>query len=317
MAGSVRPIVGMISAVVLRELRTVISDVMPGATVVRWRRLRGGIATTTHSITVDCAGERRVLVLKQYAAGMWEETPGIAMAVHDLLGALTSFGVPAPSPIWSDSGAKLGVPALITTRMPGRMRFAPVFTPAGMQQAAATLAAIHALDPPSSLAQTVDGAGPEPTLTARDLVARVRHEWGTDPLGLAVAELLDVDDPPTSGSVLCHGDYHPGNLLWHRSQLSAVIDWDAARRGSPEGDVAWLRIHLALTGPPDAAPSFVQAYEAASGRRLCHLGHWDARAAALAVGRHPFWLPIYQAGGLQPRYEDVRQRLIAFIAQAD
>jgi hypothetical protein len=94
-----------------------------------------------------------------------------------------------------------------------------------------------------------------------------------------------------------------------------VLDWDAARSGAREGDVAWFRIHLALTGPDGVADAFADDYVAAAARPLANLPHWDARAAALAVGRHPFWLPLYRAGGLEPEYDDVRRRLVDFIAR--
>jgi hypothetical protein len=61
----------------------------------------------------------------------------------------------------------------------------------------------------------------------------------------------------------------------------------------------------------------IRAYESASGRALSNPAHWDARAAALAVGRHPVWLSVYAAGGRRPHHGDVRSRLVALISQCD
>lgn len=52
------------------------------------------------------------------------------------------------------------------------------------------------------------------------------------------------------GSVVCHGDFHPGNVLVAAGG-PVVIDWDAATRGHPLGDVAWtVRLIRTATLPP-------------------------------------------------------------------
>ncbi len=40
------------------------------------------------------------------------------------------------------------------------------------------------------------------------------------------------------GDTLCHGDFHPGNILCSKSG-PVIIDWGRASRGHPLGDVAW------------------------------------------------------------------------------
>lgn len=52
---------------------------------------------------------------------------------------------------------------------------------------------------------------------------------------LAAAAHDRVDVLPT-GTQLCHGDLHPGNVLLGRSLV--VIDWENVRAGSPAADVA-------------------------------------------------------------------------------
>jgi aminoglycoside phosphotransferase (APT) family kinase protein len=46
-----------------------------------------------------------------------------------------------------------------------------------------------------------------------------------------------VLDGLPDGDRLCHGDYHPGNVLQAAGRI-AVIDWGAATRGAPETDHA-------------------------------------------------------------------------------
>lgn len=55
------------------------------------------------------------------------------------------------------------------------------------------------------------------------------------------------------GSTLCHGDFHPGNVLMS-PRGPVVIDWSSASRGSPIGDVACTsRLLRAASLPPWAA----------------------------------------------------------------
>lgn len=57
-----------------------------------------------------------------------------------------------------------------------------------------------------------------------------------------------------SGEVLCHGDFHPANVLL-AAHGPVIIDWSRATRGHPLGDVA-RTAHLIRFAevPPDAAP---------------------------------------------------------------
>ena len=51
------------------------------------------------------------------------------------------------------------------------------------------------------------------------------------------------------GDRLCHGDFHPGNLILS-SGGPVVIDWTTARLGHPAADVARTRLLLTLGEPP-------------------------------------------------------------------
>lgn len=58
------------------------------------------------------------------------------------------------------------------------------------------------------------------------------------------------------GTALCHGDFHPGNVLI-TPRGPVVIDWSSASRGDPLGDVAWTS-HLVRTASlPPWTPGYV------------------------------------------------------------
>lgn len=59
------------------------------------------------------------------------------------------------------------------------------------------------------------------------------------------------------GDVLCHGDFHPDNILL-TARGPVVIDWPMATRGHPLGDVAFTSLILRKAKLPAALPSHVR-----------------------------------------------------------
>jgi thiamine kinase len=59
---------------------------------------------------------------------------------------------------------------------------------------------------------------------------------------------LDLLGTLPDGGSLCHGDFHPGNVLLGRAG-PFVIDWTGASRGDPDGDVA-RTLFLLRSGEP-------------------------------------------------------------------
>lgn len=49
--------------------------------------------------------------------------------------------------------------------------------------------------------------------------------------------------------VVCHGDFHPYNILYHRDSVSAVLDWGTFRFEDPAYDIACTRMVLSVLGP--------------------------------------------------------------------
>jgi hypothetical protein len=68
--------------------------------------------------------------------------------------------------------------------------------------------------------------------------------------------------------VLIHRDFHPGNVLWHRGQVSGVVDWQSASIGPASIDVANCRGNLLGAGS-DIAERFTRQWEHATGT-ACH-----------------------------------------------
>ncbi|WP_417307408.1 phosphotransferase family protein [Devosia sp.] len=85
------------------------------------------------------------------------------------------------------------------------------------------------------------------------------------------------------GTRLCHGDFHPFNILGRPGQ-TLVVDWLDAASGPPAADVC--RTHLLVSGvAPDLADAYVAAYAAASDLSTAEILAWRPvlAAARLAV----------------------------------
>ena len=87
--------------------------------------------------------------------------------------------------------------------------------------------------------------------------------------------LLTLVDELAHDSVVCHGDFHPYNLIQTSGGL-AIIDWVDASCGSAEADACRTYLLYLLHGRPAAEP-YLQMY--------CEAAH-TKREAVLA------WLPI-------------------------
>ncbi len=74
--------------------------------------------------------------------------------------------------------------------------------------------------------------------------------------------VLDVLDKLPDGDALCHGDYHPGNILL-TADGPVIIDWPLASRGNPAADAARTSLILTLGAMQPGTP----------GRWLMEIGH--------------------------------------------
>jgi Ser/Thr protein kinase RdoA (MazF antagonist) len=83
--------------------------------------------------------------------------------------------------------------------------------------------------------------------------------------------LEGLEDLP-EGDRLCHGDFHPWNILGSPGG-AMIVDWLDATRGAPAADVSRsyvLMKHVA----PDLASAYVEAYCAISGERAGNVYSW-------------------------------------------
>jgi aminoglycoside phosphotransferase (APT) family kinase protein len=274
-----------------------------------------------HAVTLIApTGERRRVVLKRFdPLHTGQSVAHSCRRMWQTLTAVERLGLPAPRPIWSDAqGAVFGTAALVLTWVPGHVEWQPADPRAWAERLAGALVAIHRAPVDGidlDLLPRVDGqVDQELAGLERDATVLDRHPDGAD-----VRAALRRLRPSVRGGrpVLNHGDFHPGNVLWRRGRLVAVVDWDHAAVGDPGADVGLSRLALALQHSPDAAANLLRAYEVGAGRRIPHLGFWDLLAGALAIRYFDLWVASMDAFGRRDvSAADLRRRLDAFIGDA-
>ena len=235
------------------RLETLVRRVHPDGVLLEAVPLRGGISATLTKLRVKVADRDVQLVLRQ---------PDRAAFEFRLLTRLHDRGLPVPRPVRLEPpGPLLASGGLLLSWLPGRSDLTACETGSGVAQAARMLASIHRLD----------GRHPDFDFLPDSPADAPSPARGHEPAVL-------------------HGDYWPGNWLWHAGRLQGVLDWEDAHRGDPLEDLANARLEVWIRFGADAMATFTTAYRAAAShvdtRRLAVYDLW---AADRAVGRVVRW----------------------------
>ncbi|MEU8264822.1 phosphotransferase [Micromonospora sp. NPDC048999] len=124
---------------------------------------------------------------------------------------------------------------------------------------------------------------------------------------------LRVLDALPDGDRLCHGDYHPGNVLVAADRV-AVIDWPNAARGVPEADHARTLLLLRWTDPQPGTPLVSRPLITAGRSMFAHRYARAYRDRSLRRLRQPAsWLVVQAAARLAEGIEVEQNTLIGFL----
>jgi hypothetical protein len=127
---------------------------------------------------------------------------------------------------------------------------------------------------------------------------------------------LRVLDRLPMGDRLCHGDFHPGNVLVGSGRAS-VIDWTNATRGVPEADHARTMWLLKRADPLPGTPLLFRGLMS-MGRGLfarVYASTYRKRTHD-SFGQVPLWTIVHAAARLAEGIEVEESRLLAFLNDA-
>ena len=245
-----------------------------GARVRCSQALVGGTSSAVHALTVDGDGGRvHELVLRRFVRADWlAEEPDVAEREAAALMLLADRGLPTPRLVAVDpDGAAVGVPAVLMTRLSGRIDWDPPELGPFLRRLVDPLPTIHATPLPAATVL--------PDYRPYALKLRRAPVWAARPdVWLRAFELLDAP-PPSSERAVIHRDYHPGNVLWRGGRVSGVVDWVNTSVGCPWADVGHCRVNLASEFGQPAAERLLELYRVAAGRGDDYHPYWDVAAA--------------------------------------
>jgi len=214
-------------------------------------RLSGGFDTAILAFSLsdappDWQGNLilRVMPLANQAGRVRREA-----ATHD---ALTGAGFAAPRVLRAEpDAAPLCRPFLIMRRLPGgNMGAGGLMSIARAPRVLATVQAAFHRVPGEALRASAVRHGLDPAVFTlegeiRRLAARITGS-GLTGLDAGAAWLERHRPPPAEPEVICHGDYHPLNVMMAGGQVSGVIDWSQAIVAEPAFDIAATRVILRM-----------------------------------------------------------------------
>ena len=148
----------------------------------------------------------------------------------------------------------------------------------------------------------------------KGLVAAISEAPGLT-AGLRDRLLVHLASRP-DGDRVCHGDFHPENVLI-TARGPVVIDWMTATSGSPAADVARTTLLLTMAAPLPATPAALRGLIAA-GRRAFHASYLRRYLRLAAVGREQIiaWMPVVAAARLAERIEEERDALLRLVRRS-
>lgn len=141
----------------------------------------------------------------------------------------------------------------------------------------------------------------------RKLAHKIRHARQLTPQERAA--VLDLLLGLPKGNVLCHGDFHPGNIIMTANQ-PVIIDWVDGTIGNPIADVARSSIvllgHIESGGVDEDLKAMVKSFH------QLYLQHY---MAAVSNRRHEYeqWLVVCAAARLSEGVEGQEQWLLHWV----
>ena len=212
-----------------------------------------------------------------------------------LLDALFKAGYPVPRAVRFEPDAGfLGGPFFVMEQIRGSLLGFQYTRGTEQQKREASLifgdllAKLHAMDPGAFVGEGAVWPDQRTALTTlepkvlRGFLARSSISPQLGP----ILRWMDDHGPGLEGRETCllHGDFHLWNIMLREDGGPVVVDWGQAGLGDPRHDIAQSMLLSKTQNMPGVAQASLQAYEAASGRRLENLELFETMALARRLG---------------------------------
>lgn len=248
-----------------------------GGELVGFEQLTGGVSATVYALDLRVGSHTRRVVYRQYPpTDFTGHEPESVTTEFGVLQSLHAAGFAVAKPLLLNAAGQFLVTEFIegtTTVRANRLSDA-------LDQMVDFLVALHAFNP-SALAAT-------PPELEDPLTSSLRYLPDT-PTGERARSALASTALVANRPVVIHGDYWPGNVLWHEGQLAAVIDWEDTHVGDPLADLACARVELLCEYGDDAMEYFTGQYLARGDVAMDSLSIWEIYVSASALTTMHLW----------------------------
>jgi aminoglycoside phosphotransferase (APT) family kinase protein len=271
------------------KFEQVVHKLDPQSKLLRTWELKGGVSaqvTALEALRPD--GQTQKMIVRQHGEVDLKHNPQIAADEFKLLYLLHSVGLATPTPYHLDqSGEIFSTPYLVIEYIEGKPEFAPADLPDLLLQFATHLSRIHQVDGSKLDLSFLPKLEKRYAEKLRERPTNVDESLGEGHIRDALEAVWPF--PQRNTSVLLHGDFWLGNILWRDGQLVAVIDWEDAQVGDPLADVANSRLEILWAFGLDAMQSFTQQYQSMTTIDFTNLPYWDLCAALRRVAQIAQW----------------------------
>ncbi|AFC30235.1 hypothetical protein PM3016_3392 [Paenibacillus mucilaginosus 3016] len=267
-------------------LAWVVQAVHPKAAAAAIEQLQGGVSSLVHRITLRVHGEETDVVLRLFHDEEWvSDQPDLAVReAESLRHASRCAGVQTPKILAIDkTGAHCGVPAVLMSRLPGRVVLQPPDPKRWVEAMAEAISRIHEVeagDFPWSFSPYCDASKLDTS------------SWSKVPDQWKEAARIVTGPRPTPAVRFIHRDYHPANVLWTGEEVSGIVDWVNGCTGPAGIDVGHCRVNLALLHDAGTADAFLSSYQEHAGDSFVYDPYWDL----VTLIDFAFWPPEVYRG---------------------
>jgi len=271
------------------KFEQVVHKIDPQSKLLRTWELKGGISVRVTVLEIERPdGHTQKMVVRQHGDVDLKHNPNIAADEFKLLQLLQSVGVAAPMPYHLDqSGEIFSTPYLVIAYIEGKTEFAPSNVPDFILQLATQLYRIHHVDCSHLDVSFLPQQEKRYAEKLKERPTNVDESVDEGHIRDVLESVWPL--PQRNPSVLLHGDFWPGNIVWKDTQLAAVIDWEDAALGDPLADVANGRREILWAFGIDAMRSFTHQYQALTTIDFTHLPYWDLCAALRTASQIAEW----------------------------
>ena len=264
------------------KILALLKRVATGSSLLNVELLPGSFSNHTHLVETRLPnGKPYKIVVRRYKIFGDYDRGEKARREFKTFELLNQHQVPAPQALLLDeTGEILGAPGIVTRFVEGSLLLeAPSDAMDWARKLAKMLAKIHSI-PCGKNQQNflLKGNAEASWFLKYDSAPKYMQDYpGGADLWQMLRELYpNIREVHPS---LLHIDYWSGNILWHKNEISAVLDWEEAAYGDPAIDVGYARMNMFLMTLPEAADEFLSVYESHMGHKVENLGFWELAAA--------------------------------------